>query len=77
VAIAACSEPSPEFEALESEPVPVNVIGRGGMGSITASELAALQGLAWPQTCGDMVGTFGLASRSTSHADVYRVESTG
>ena len=72
--IAACSqsEPSPT----EPNPVPVDAIAieRGGMGTITAAELAVLHGLDWPQTYDDMVGTFGLASRSTGQADIYPVE---
>lgn len=44
------------------------------MGVLSASELALMEGLAWPQTYEDMTGTFGRANRSTDSADIYRVD---
>ena len=46
----------------------------GGMGVLSPEEAGYMQHLAWPQTYTDMVGTFGLANRSTATADIYRVE---
>ena len=44
------------------------------MGVLTAEEARYMQYLDWPQSYGDMIGTFGLAHQSTATADIYRVE---
>ena len=49
-------------------------IVRGGMGYLSITELALMEGLAWPQSYEDMTGTFGRANRSTDIADIYRVD---
>jgi hypothetical protein len=49
----------------------------GAKGSITQQQLAALQGLAWPQTYDDMVSSFGYPAHRTETGDYYQLEGTG
>ena len=48
----------------------------GAEGSITQSELAELQGLAWPQSYDDMIASFGYPAQRTETGDYYQLEGT-
>ena len=48
----------------------------GAQGSITQQQLATLQGLAWPQSYNDMVGSFGYPAQRTETGDYYQLEGT-
>ena len=48
----------------------------GAKGSITQSEFAALQGLAWPQSYDDMISSFGYPAQRTETGDYYQLEGT-
>lgn len=43
-------------------------------GTLTLNEVAVMEHLAWPQTYGDMKGTFGLPAYRSYRSDIYHVE---
>ncbi|MGD1909090.1 MAG: hypothetical protein ACFB0C_24305 [Leptolyngbyaceae cyanobacterium] len=63
--------PDPEETAAQQS----DAVVYGGSGHLDASQEATLKGLAWPQTYGDMKGTFGLPNQRTEEADIYKLES--
>ncbi|MBD2259904.1 hypothetical protein [Pseudanabaena sp. FACHB-2040] len=46
----------------------------GVKGSLSTRQLAALKGLAWPQSYEDVKGTFGFPSHRTETADYYALQ---